>query len=109
MPNPNEVMDVQRQMYRSSNNPRAHMLFQTYRAMYREKGEEALADIAESVDKLIAQQNAALLRELSEKAVEVNMVQYHYEDGSKVIAGWTNSAIPASILEAKLKELEEQL
>lgn len=96
MSNPNEVTDVEpkRTLMHSLTTGRAYL-----------KPEYAEAALAEYV----AQQNAALLRELSEKAVEVNMVQYHYEDGSKVIAGWTNSAIPASILEAKLKELEEQL
>jgi citrate synthase len=95
-PNPNEVMDVERQMYRFSDNPRAHMLFQTYRAVYREKGEEALADIAESVDKLVAQQNAALLRELLTKKKYVPNTQP------------PKYTIPASILEAKLKSIEEE-
>lgn len=55
---------------------------------------------------LITASNQQLLRELEGQAVEVQTVQYHYENGDTAIAGFTNSAVPLSIIQDKLKEMK---
>jgi hypothetical protein len=56
---------------------------------------------------LITSSNKQLLKELLEQTVEVNTVQYHYSDGSTVVNGFTNNAVPVGIIQAKLKAMEK--
>jgi N12 class adenine-specific DNA methylase len=99
-PEPNEVMDVDKQA-----SDIAEQILQDHRlwvnGSWNYNGDDPRQKGAKTIAALVAQQNAALLRELQQ-----HDTIYHYQRG--VGEGFFH-AIPASILEAKLNEINKEV